>query len=159
MARRTAWEDTIIDRDVANAGQASQQVMSTVTADEMRGSTLTRLIGELGLYSNTVAGAYGVQAATIGIATLDEDAFVAGAVPDPSSETDEPPRGWVYWTQCLVSQNGVGTTIAIRCMFDLHSQRRMDGSVLVVVVDSISVIGTSFSIGVNGIVRTLLLLP
>ena len=82
MPRRTAWEDELINFNVGDGNQASTQLMSTITADEARGTTLTRLIFELALYSTTVAGAWGTQLVDIGIAVLDEDAFTAGALPD-----------------------------------------------------------------------------
>ena len=136
MARRTAWEDELIDFNVSDAGQSSTQLMSTITADESRGTTLTRLIYELAVFSTTVAGAWGTQFLDLGIAVLDEDAFVAGALPDPNVEGAEPPRGWVWRTRCVVAQNGTGTPIILRCVGDLRAQRKMDGGVLVLIANS-----------------------
>ena len=111
MARRTSWNDVFVDVTVATGSQNSASLETGLTADEKEGRTLTRLIGELSLVSNSVAGAYGVQTLDIGVAIIDGDAFTAGAFPDPESAADEPPRGWIFRTRCGVAQNGTGTHI------------------------------------------------
>ena len=107
MARRTAWYDTTIDINAATGGAGNQQLMNSLERDERLGMTITRWIGEFSLMSQTIAGAYGVQRISIGIAMLDADAAAAGVFPDPQSSADQPPRGWVYRTHCCVAQNGV----------------------------------------------------
>ena len=84
MARRTTWEDDLVNLGVSSGSQGSTDLTVGLTADEKAGRTVTRLIGELGLASSTVAGAWGVQAVDIGIAIIDGDAFAAGALPDPN---------------------------------------------------------------------------
>ena len=160
MARRTAWQDTIVDEhQTATSVQNSLQMMSTLDREEKRGNTITRLIGELGLYSTTVAGAWGVQKYDIGFAMLDDDAFAAAALPDPNIATDYPPRGWLFRTRCVVAQNGTGAPVVTRCVFDIRAQRKMDNAVLVMIVNNVNTAGTSFTIENTGIVRALLLLP
>ena len=159
MARRTAWEDTLIDQDVASSGQNNQQLMNNLVQDERRGLTVVRWIGELSLNSLTVAGAYGVMKLALGITMLDADAAAAGAFPDPNQALDKPPRGWVYRTQCGVSQNGVGTPIITRCTFDIRAMRRFEGSVAYLIIDNNSSVGTSFTTQVHGYIRCLTLLP
>ena len=159
MARRTAWEDTLVNLNVGNAAQNSTQMMVSTTADELRGSTLTRVIVDLGLYSVTTAGAWGVQLVDLALATLEEDAFIAGVLPDPNVSIDEPPRGWVFRTRCVVTQNGVGTSVSLRCFADLRAQRKMQGSILALIANNNNDVGATFTIRASGIVRTLLLLP
>ena len=159
MARRTGWEDTTISLGAAEGAQGSQQLMTSFEADERMGMTISRWIAELGIYSNSIAGAYGVARVSIGITMLDADAAAAGAFPDPNASTDEPPRGWVWRTHCLASQNGVGTPIVVRCLFDIRSMRKFDSAVAYIIVNNESLVGTSFTISVAGILRCLILLP
>ena len=156
MARRTAWEDTTIDIDCVQ--QNTQQLMTSFEADERMGLTCARWIGEFGIFSQTTAGAFGLQRVSLGIAMLDADAAAAGAFPDPQSSTDNPPGGWVYRTHCVVFQNGVGTNPITRCQFDLRGMRKFGSAVAYMIVENEAIQGASFNVTVIGMLRVLLLL-
>ena len=159
MARRTSWEDTLVAETIVNNGQNALQLMNAFEQDERQGVTIARWIGELSLFSASIAGAYGVEKLSIGVTMLDADAAAAGAFPDPNQPLDEPPRGWVYRTQCAVSQNGVGTDIITRCVFDIRAMRKFDSAVAYVIFDNNPSVGATFTTVVTGYIRCLLLMP
>ena len=148
-----------MDTPVASGSQGILQMILTLTADENRGATITRLIAEFALSSTTVAGAWGKQLVDLGLAMIERDAFSAAAVPDPDVSTDEPGRGWLYRTRCVVAQNGTGAPVLFPCKFDIRSQRKLDSAVLVLIINNTASTGTNFTVEVQGILRTLILLP
>ena len=159
MARRTTWEDEILNTSAVAGGATAPQLVSSLDADEAKGMTVTRVIGDLGFYSQTIAGAFGVMRVSFGIAVIDRDAAAAGAFPDPDSQADEPAAGWLYRGSRLVSQNGVGTAIVTNDRFDIRSQRRMGNGQLFYILQNITILGTSFTVNVGGLVRVLMLIP
>ena len=160
MARRTAWADALVANNVGSGSQLGIDIGGGMSAIDKEGRTITRLIGELGLYSTTVAGLWGVQALDLGIAVIDGDAATALVFPDPNSASDEPPRGWLFRTRCIVAQNGSGAPVVYKCMFDLHAQRKLyGGGILMLIANNTSLLGTSFIIQIGGIIRSLNLLP
>ena len=159
MPRKTVWVDDLLGVDIASGTQGLLTLLTGVDAAQMIGWMVTRIIAEIGLYSATVAGAYGVQLARLAIGAGESEAVAAGIVPDPSAPDDYPRGGWLWRTSCAVSQNGTGHEIVHRCIFDIKSQRKMGGSTLYLVVDNSVNLGTSFTLKVNCIVRTLMRLP
>ena len=160
MARRTSWEDTLVNTTFsAGASTVVLHLMASLDADHMRGVTLTRVIAELAISSSAVAGAWGNGFTDIGIGMIERDALAAAAVPDPTSATEEPGRGWVWRTRCGISQNGAGAPVFTRCMFDIRAQRKIDSAAVAMLVQHTAGLGTSFGIHIVGIVRCLLLLP
>ena len=155
MPRRTAWVDTIVDENAATAGQATKSLLGILGQVDTRGTTLIRTIVSLGLWSNTTAGAWGVQRCDIGIGITSQEAFSAGAFPDPKAATDEPPRGWVYRTSKLVTQNGVGTQIVFEVMADIRGARKIENGELFLIMDNTAESGTTFTVNLQGLVRIL----
>ena len=158
MARRTKWEDTLVQQSIANGGSAMQTLMGNVTPNESEGETLTRCIGELSLFA-VAAGAFGVQRIDLGIGIASQEAFAAGVVSDPTTADEEPSRGWVYRQRCVVAQNGAGMNPIYRCTFDIRAQRKIDGAELFITFDNRDETGTTFLVAVSGLVRCLFLLP
>ena len=155
MPRPTDWIDTLLDFNVATGTGAFRSLMTGVAPVNMRGMTLIRTIIKLNMYSNTTAGAWGVQRADIGIGVADQDAFAATALPDPNVSTDKPARGWVYRTQELISQNGVGTRIVFDVQADIRAARKVENGELYIGVFNTAETGTTFAINVFGLIRTL----
>jgi len=153
--RRTAWQDRLVNASITSGGNLENDVMSDLSKDENRGSTIVRVIGDLTMYSATTAGAWGAQNLDIGLGILERDAMIAGIVPDPNNSTDSPARGWLFRTRCTVFQNGVGTPIGIKCMFDIRAQRRVNAGTLAVMYTNTNAIGASFTVLVSGIFRVL----
>ena len=106
MARSVAWEDRVLDSTIAVGGTSINDLMPNLTEDETRGATVTRLIGTMTWWSNTIGGAYGIQVLSIGIGMVGRTAFVAGAgsLPDPAVSADQPERGWLYRARYAVAQ-------------------------------------------------------
>ena len=159
MARRTRWIDTLVAESTTNLGQDIESLLAGMSTDSTRGLTVTRVIGDLWLSSGTVAGAWGTQQVSIGIGVVSQEAFVANAIPDPNNNADYPVRGWIYRTCCGVAQNGTGTQVLYRCVFDIRSQRKLDSGELLLVINNDAGLGTSFTVQTFGSVRVLALLP
>ena len=157
--RRSAWEDSRININVASGAQGFTDLMGTLTEDLQQGRTVVRMVGELTINSQTTAGAWGLQVVDIGVGIIDRDAFAVQEFPDPNSEDDQPSTGWLYRLECLAYQNGVGVEPVIRCPFDIRSQRKIGNGNLTIIVDNTAHRGTAFAIDVRGLVRVLWLLP
>ncbi len=155
MPRQTDWFDTSVGLGVATGAQGLQTLMAAVEPIAMRGLTVIRTIVTLGLFSTTVAGAWGVQRASIGIGVGSQDAFTAGVVPDPNTPVDKPPRGWLYKTTRMVEQNGSGAPVVMTVEADLRGARKVEHGILYLVVDNETVVGTTFTLQVHGLVRCL----
>ncbi len=163
MARRqTTWEDVHITQGIAAAGQGRVKLAGASTAGSMerRGQTVTRIIiSPLNMFSNTVAGPWGVQAVHMGIGVCSLEAFNAGVVPDPSVPGEAPESGWMWKTEVMVAQNGEGTDVVTRIIVDVHSQRMLRQGVLYLVAENITAFGTTFTVNLHGYCRTLIKLP
>ena len=158
MPRATTWMDTVMDRDVLNGGTGFESLLNT-GFDLTRGVTAIRTLVTLGLSSETVAGAWGRQRVYIGIGIASQEAFGAGVLPDPASESDQPARGWIMRTSVVVAQNGVGSVVVFPINMDIRGARKIENGELFITIDNLFVGGTSFSVNVSGLVRVLLKLP
>jgi len=159
MPRSTDWVDTVIGTLVASGAQNLQTLITGLTPADMRGATLIRTLIMLSLSSNTVAGAWGVQRLDLGIGIASQEAFAAGAVPDPQVSGDKPPRGWVYRASHGVAQNGVGTPVVSSLSADIRGARKIENGELYLVIDNVGVQGTAMGVNVQGLVRCLIKLP
>jgi len=157
--RRTMWEDTLFAQNVTNGTQELCAIDGTNSVADSQGMTLTRLILDLSFASRTVSGSWGVANVDIGVGLTSREAFSAGVVADPSSETEEPSRGWIYRNRVLVSQNGTGTPVTMRVIADIRAQRRLDEGRIYIVVDHTVILGTVFALQFAGISRALFKLP
>ena len=157
--RNLNWEDTFVNDDTAVGSQSIVKLMPLLSSDEIRGHTITRMIAEISLYSTSIAGAYGAVLADLAIGVGSEESVNAGIIPDPDVADDEPMTGWLWRTRCVVAQNGTGMDPVKRCLFDVRSQRKMDGARAYLAINVTANLGTSFTVRMDGIVRTLLRLP
>ncbi len=157
MPRPTDWQDTIMNLGAGSGAQASISLDGALTAADLRGATLIRTIVRLGAFSTTVAGAWGLQRVDVAIGIVSRDAFTAGTFPDPVTADDKPPRGWIWRDSIVVQQNGAqGLPIAIRIEQDLRGARKIENGRLVLVFDNTSLLGTTFTARLSGLVRTLI---
>ena len=159
MARRTRWIDTLVQIAVADAGQTTLELFNDAAEVDTDGWTVARVLGELWFSSASVAGAYGIERIDIGIGMVSKEAQIASAFPDPNAEGDRPMRGWMYRTRCMAFQNGTGTSVLTRCEFDMKVQRRVMDADLFLIVNAVTGRGTTFTTDINGVIRTLILLP
>jgi len=161
MPRQTEWVDSLVTLDVATgASSAGLDLMAgaPTVANRVRGGTIVRMIYDLNLLSTTTAGAFGVAAIDLAWGIASQEAFAAGALPDPNAD-ERPVRGWLYRTRCVVTQNGIGTQIATPCRGDLRAARKLEDGIMFLTMFSTPNGGTTFNTRLLGIIRTLFLLP
>ena len=158
--RSTRWIDQHVGADITSAGQLNLSLWGSVLQNDLRGGTLTRVVGNLQMVSATIAGAYGVQEMHIGFGVVSQEALSAGSasLPDPTMNSEFPVRGWVYKTSRLVMQNGTFMNGITSWTFDLHAQRKIDTGEFVIIAKNVSINGTTFTTKLHGTVRTLVLL-
>jgi len=160
MARRASdWIDTLVNINTASGAQSLLSLMTGVAPVNVRRQTLVRTLLTLGIFSTTVAGAWGVQAVDIGIGITSQEAFAAGVVADPNTANDQPSRGWVYRTRRVPSQNGDATGIVTELHADIRASRKLDDGECFLVINNGTLIGTAFAVTITGIIRQLWLLP
>ncbi len=159
MARRTRWVDNVISISTASTGQQISNLRGGLSVTDLQGSTITRLIVGLDISSNTVAGAWGKARFSVGIGLASEQALLGGSVPDPQTEVDFPPGGWLWRGIYVASQNGAGAPISSRIDLDLRAQRKLLGGQPFIHWTNTVITGTQFTIGVQGLVRMLVRLP
>jgi len=122
--------------------------------------TVTRIIGEIRLFYTvniTVTDSLSIVDCGIGVSSV--EAFNAGgaALPEPTVETEYPPRGWLYVASQPVYEKVATEGIALRdavFKFDLRGMRKVDKGILFLTLkqENITIGG---SMQVVGRVRTL----
>ena len=161
--RRTAWIDTKLNFAIPIAGEDIKSLLSTTIPTETRGYTLTRMIGRIDVCVADATAAFAIQSATMGIAVVSQEAFLAGVVPDPQTDTEFPVDPWVWKTRLITKSWNNGTSIRdgelATIEFDIRSQRKIHQSELVLITQNESMRGTATEIEVNGLIRSLFLLP
>ena len=95
--------DTLVNMLITEGSQVTNSLLQGISSDDMRGSTITRIIGTLYTGSSTVAGAWGASRDDFGIGVVSQEAFNALVVPDPTAQDDQPARGWLYRTRHVSS--------------------------------------------------------
>ena len=158
MARKTFWIDKRINQSIGAGGQTSESLFEGTPPINTRQTTVVRQIIDLYMQSATVAGAWGSQIIDIGIGVISQEAATAQVFPDPNAD-ERPVSGWLFRTQCMVAQNGVGAQILYECHRDIRTGRKVYDGELTIIINSLAGPGTAFTTQVRGMVRTLLLLP
>ena len=159
MARTPWWHDELVNTAIASGAQGIRDVMGNLSQDETRGSTIVRVILDLDISASPTNGVIGTQMVDIGLGVVSEDAFAASAVPDPSTETDRPPRGWLFRTRCVIYDDIDRTIKGTVCKGDFRGKRRLDAGILALILNNEARDGNTFSVRMTGICRTLYLLP
>ncbi len=160
MPRATDWVDTVLAPASVPTGLSTNvRLDGALSQADLRGATLIRTIVSMSLSTGTVSGAWGLQMAHIGVAITGQEAFAAGVFPDPQTSADKPPRGWIYRNSAPVHQNGVGVPISTWLQADIRGARKIEAGVLYLIVDNVTVNGTSFSLVIRGLIRCLIKLP
>jgi len=163
-SRRRAWAD---QRFAGLSFVANTEILVDLleNLDSMDTLTVVRIVGDLTmnyLVSTTVGDALSIV--DVGIGVCASAAFgVGGATPAPSTETEYPPRGWIYAasqpvTQILDAAGGVSIVDRpARFQFDIRAMRKVDKGILFMnmVQNNITVGG---AMQITGRVRTLVLL-
>jgi len=155
MPRPTDWIDTTLNLELPATAQTIQSLMTGVAPVNMRGMTVIRTLISLEMFSDTIAGAYGVELMDIGIGIASQEAFVAGVLPDPKTATDKPPRGWMWRTAKLVAQNGTGAPVIVSLEADIRGARKVENGEVYIIADNSPIKGTTFQVNIRGLVRQL----
>ena len=158
MARRTAWRDTLMETTIPTGTAINQTLLGDWTTTDTRGLTVARVIVDLYLTPQLGPIATGGQVLDLGLGLASQDSFAAGDLPDPSAEADEPIRGWLWRTRCLVVDSSV-TLLVARCTGDFRGMRKIDNGELYLKFDSTPAFGTAFTVEIAGIIRCLFMLP
>ena len=159
MARRARWIDTLIQETIASGAQGTEELFQNAAAVDTQGWTITRTIGDLWLMTTTIGGAQGAERLDLGLGLISEEAVNAGVFPDPNQESDRPGRGWVYRTRCVTTQSASDAMPLTHCVFDIRAQRKVEHTDYFLIMNTNPILGTAFSTSVQGIIRTLVLLP
>ena len=155
MPRPTDWVDTRVILEVSTSAQSITSLVTGLSTANTRSATIIRTIIRLGLFSNSVAGAWGVASLDLAIGIASQEAFVAGVVPDPNSATEKPARGWMWRTQMQVAQNGVGSQVIYSIEADVRSGRKVENGEVYLVANNTPYTGTQFQVNVVGMIRQL----
>jgi len=158
MARKSFWVDNPVNLAVPSNSQASMSLFQGTPPINTRGTTIIRTIVDLNFASETVAGAFGVNAMDLAFGMASQEAFNASVFPDPSAD-ERPVSGWLFRTRCVVSQNGVGTAILHPCQRDLKGGRKVYDGEYFLIAENSALIGTTAAYRAVGMIRVLLLLP
>ena len=156
--RQTVWTDALVSIFIAEGAQAAVNILAS-TSVSTSGATLIRTVYDLFWTSETVAGPWGVSHEDYGIGVESVEAFNAAAHPDPNTDGDFPTRGWVLRGRMVSSQSVGGGQIVHRVSGDLHAMRKIDRGTLFFVANHNSIGGTTYTVRVSGLIRSLLLLP
>ncbi len=156
MARSTKWEDQILEATVASAAITLINLMADLNESERPGLTLIRLIYRINFYPVSPFDTSTIQGLHMGVGLVQNDAFAAGAVPDPGEDQEAPSRGWVVRDQGLtVSEAGDTPTIG-EMKGDIRAMRKFyqDSTIMLALRSDVEV-GTAQTLNVFGLVRML----
>ena len=161
VRRGTAWEDHFVTIEIANGGSINEDLLTNTTDSERRGYTLVRQILRLDLVADVPGGVSGKQQVSLGIGLASDDAFAAGALPEPEAGVDFPVTGWLWRSQYIVIDELLinGLVAPIRIDEDLHAARKLDRSTLYIRAHSTVEQGTAFQVALTGLIRSLYKLP
>ena len=161
--RGTAWDDQIIlGTTITNAATTTALLLAENVADpEKRGCTVVRVIPHLYIMPATVGVVSGVQAVSLGIGLVSDDAFAAGVFPEPNSDDDFPVSGWMYRDTFAVKDEtlATGPIPPIELYRDLRVQRKLDRSSMCLMMINQGIEGSTFNVMLIGVVRVLYKLP
>ena len=157
VKRRTAWDDEVVGVDVVSAGNSDQELLASVTDIDKRGCTIVRVLAHLWMTPAAGTVVNGTQRLWFGLQLVSEEARTAGVLPDPDQQTDYPILGWMYRDVFVVTSNSTQEfrVAPTELRVDLRSQRKIDRAAIVMSIRNRAGSGTSFTVSVQGVVRTL----
>ena len=151
VKRAVEWFDTLVNFTVA-AGAQNVLTLNDPLDDEKKGSTLLRMIVDLGLVAAT-AGNTGTLIA-MGSMIAPDDAIAAGAVSDPDNFNEQP--NWIFRTQESVYTSVANDrTQQVMIKQDRKTARLFRGSTYEHILVTNNVSGGLTPVNVDGLVRCL----
>ena len=145
---------------LANASQGVLNLLQNLPVTEAEGCTVVRVIHNMRYYPSMTLATEGAQLVSVGIGVVSEESFNAGVVPDPNSNVDEPPGGWMYRDVAMVGQGSSPDWNVPGVMsVDLRAMRKLGRAVLMHVINNDAVEGTAFTVTQVGLIIVLCLQP
>ena len=160
--RKTVWLDTFVSVGLSSGGQADLDLLTGLGANDIPGLTLTRTIIDLSFLAQTPGAAAGRMRVDFGIGVTQSEATAANVLPDPQSALDFPTRGWVVRKHKIVTDSiDSFDADALTVEMDLSGRRALHttDTDLTLIIQNSALLGTTFSVQVQGWVRSLLLMP
>ncbi len=157
--RKTQWVDSLQSFALATGGKQETSLLSDLIPQDTQGMTLVRTIIRLFTFPGESSGALGAQAIDLGIGVADQEAFAAAVLPDPEVAGDEPALGWVWRDRLVSIIPSDGDVISHMLQADIKSQRKIDDGELYFSASSTSILGTSHTLQLAGLIRCLFKLP
>ncbi len=160
--RKTQWQDTLIAVTLVEAGQAGITLLGDLATVDTQGMTLVRMLLRLTVQQvvSTIGTANETSIYDMGIGVIEQDAFAAAVFPDPVTQDDATPRGWVYRVRLpLTDVAAVPSWDPQFIQEDLRGKRTIGNGELVLIHSNNADIGDGFTMHILGIVRCLFLLP
>ena len=159
--RRRRWHDLNFAATLGNGTQTFTDLLQNLPATEQHGCTITRIILRMTYSPVVTIGSDGAQQIAVGIGLVSEEAFNASIFPDPSQNADDPITGWMFKTvravRVMLSPDDVLHGVIHE---DIRAQRKMGyNTKLLILTENSADEATSFDVRIQGIVRTLCLLP
>ena len=124
---RYAWTHVITDpANVTANGQASVDLLSNSVLAETTGATIIRVVGNLWLLPGDAENS---SELTYGLAMVGNDAAVAGAIPDPSTDVSFP---WMHWARLIMGEASTLTPggHALNIHLDIKAKRKVRDSLM-----------------------------
>ena len=159
MPRHRAWADLIHNAQLIDGDTTLKDLLvNAPTSDTL---TVVRIILDVTVGFDPAVGTEGDCRIDLGIGVTSREAFTIGktAVPDPSQETEYPPRGWLFVaTKRATIAVGASFEWVIPAVFqaDLRAQRKIDKGVLFLFAKN-TVISDAATVRVVGRTRVLCL--
>ncbi len=153
------WVDTDINLLVVNAASVFDSLMTGVSATQTRFDrmTLLRTIVGVNIGYLTHDSGEGSQLLSVGIGIASQEAFAAGSLSDPETETDFPTKGWVWRAKyrCYGFAADQPAVFDTRVDLDLRSQRKLENGETFIIAQNAAIEGATGSVLVRGLVRQL----
>ena len=159
LRRKTVWVTILITESTAITETDSASLVGNRTIADMEGLTLTRTIGRLYFTPAALVGAFSVTRVDYGIGLISQEAFGAGALPDPDIDFEKPISDWVYKDTVVFEEPGsLSAGVPVMHQWDVKSRRKIgDGELLFIETNQLVVTGQTML--TEGIIRSLFLLP
>ena len=158
--RRTTWNDTHLNFDIASGAQASPALdVGLLTANEEL--TVVRTIVSLSLLMSIPGLNSGEQDVSWGIGVTSNEALTAQVFPDPNVEGDSPTRDWVIKDRTLIVDSSTAgeSYMPAYVRYDIRAQRKISEGRYFMVINNSPIRGVAQSVRLFGLVRTLFMLP
>ena len=156
----TIWIDTRMNDNVAaGGGTLKKSLMSGVSSTQTRFDRMTLMRTIIGIDVGHFIhdSGEGSSVLAMGIGATSQEAFAAGILADPETETDFPARGWVWRAEYrLYSFAADDPTVDNRRIdLDLRSRRKLENGEMYFHAVNNGIEGVNVVLRVNGYIRQL----